>query len=419
MKKLKDSRVFYGWFIVAACFMIMGVTVGIVNNCAGIFVKPVCADMGFSRRAMGMNNTLNAGASMVIALCAGKIFSRFDVRKVMKLSSVVLAASYFSYSFAKSLPMFYASSLLCGVSESLLVSVSLSMLISNWFHVKRGTAVGIAFMGSGIGGMICNPLASSLILNFGWRATYQILACIIFFVAVPMCFFIIKTRPSDIGCVPLGEKVGEVATKSGGGTTLAQAVRTPRFYAICICTGLSSICTAGLMHNIAPHISDVGFSPTFAAVMASVCMGALAIGKMLLGYFYDKLGARRATALSNMASIIGLVGALLVPFKPALAMIMIGTGLGGAFGSVANPIITQIVYGPREYSAILGVVTAGSNVGAMIAPLLVGSAYDLLGSYKPAFAAMLAIMFCIFIVYQFIFKKEAKVEATEKAIINN
>ena len=51
-------RIFYGWFIVAASFMVMFCTIGIVNNCSGLYIKPVCDDMGFSRGAMGVNMTI-------------------------------------------------------------------------------------------------------------------------------------------------------------------------------------------------------------------------------------------------------------------------------------------------------------------------------------------------------------------------
>ena len=51
----KGGRVFYGWFIVAACFLIMSVSIGILNNATGVYVKPVCEDMGFSRQQMALN----------------------------------------------------------------------------------------------------------------------------------------------------------------------------------------------------------------------------------------------------------------------------------------------------------------------------------------------------------------------------
>ena len=50
----KKGRIFYGWYIVAAGFLVMFCSIGIVNNCSGLYIKPVCDDMGFSRGAMGV-----------------------------------------------------------------------------------------------------------------------------------------------------------------------------------------------------------------------------------------------------------------------------------------------------------------------------------------------------------------------------
>ena len=80
----KGGRVFYGWFIVAACFLIMSVSIGILNNATGVYVKPVCEDMGFSRQQMALNNTLVAACQMAVALCAGRIYGRFDLKNVMR-----------------------------------------------------------------------------------------------------------------------------------------------------------------------------------------------------------------------------------------------------------------------------------------------------------------------------------------------
>ncbi|WP_458862856.1 MFS transporter [Acidaminobacterium chupaoyuni] len=408
MQQKARGRIFYGWYIVAASFLIMAVSVGIVNNCAGVYVKPVCAELGFSRKGMAVNSTIFSACGMIVALSAGRIYSRFDVTKVMRFSGITMSLGYFCFSFCRTLPMFYGAAFVTGFSEALLVSISLSMLLNNWFHKKRGTAIGIAFMGSGVGGMICNTAAGILIQQTGWQNTYRVLAAAMFVIVVPCCFFIIRTRPADMGLLAYGEDEQpesgvSAAPLHGEGMTLAEVQRTPKFWMLCFCSIFVSICTAGLMHNVAPHISDVGYSPTFAAAIASACMGALAIGKMLLGWLYDHLGPRRATFLSCAASVIGLCGALIVPIKAGLGMMMLGTGLGGAFGSVATPIIARTLYGDKEFGAVLGRMSAFGNGGAMFAPILVGSAYDSFGTYKPAFAGMLVAMIAVTLIYQRVF----------------
>ena len=69
---MKKGRIFYGWYIVAAGFLVMFCSIGIVNNCSGLYIKPVCDDMGFSRGAMAMNNTIIAACQMAVAFLAGE-----------------------------------------------------------------------------------------------------------------------------------------------------------------------------------------------------------------------------------------------------------------------------------------------------------------------------------------------------------
>lgn len=406
----KQGRIYYGWLIVAGCFIIMAMSYGAINNCMGVFIKPICADMGFSRAGLGGAQTLLSAALMVMSLVSGRIFARIDLSRALRVSSIVMAGGYFCYSLAQSLPMFYAAALVTGVAEGMITTVALSMLISNWFHTRRGFAVGLAFMGSGVGGMICNPLASQLILRYGWRAAFQILAVAVFVLVVPVCFFIIRTRPADKGLRPYGEEdeAIDLSQVELQGTLYAVAARTPQFWMLCLCAALNTICTSGLMQNIAPHVSDVGFSPTFAATVASAGMGALAIGKLLLGWLYDKLGAAKATTIAQLSAIVALAGALLAPFLPGVALIVIGVGLGGAFGNVAHPIIAQILYGNRDYGAILGMILAFTNVGGMLTPILVGGSYDALGSYKPAFACMIGLLCLITLGYNWAFRSHKK-----------
>lgn len=162
MSSKYQGKVFYGWWIVAAGFLIMGAAYGIVTNCVGLFVKPVTENMGFTRQAFSMNQTLVSFAMMAIPLLSRQIFGRFNVKTVMRLCTVTLVLAYGAYSLchqpAHVLWVFSGG----GLSLGGVTSVPLSLLISNWFHERRGLAIGVAFMGSGVGGMVFNPIVSSL-----------------------------------------------------------------------------------------------------------------------------------------------------------------------------------------------------------------------------------------------------------------
>ena len=102
MKTQKQSgKFFYGWLVVAGCFVIMGMSYGAINNCMGIFIKPVCDDMGFSRAGMGVTQSLLSASLMVMSLVSGRVLSRIDITKTMR---VCAARSWPAAIFASPLP---------------------------------------------------------------------------------------------------------------------------------------------------------------------------------------------------------------------------------------------------------------------------------------------------------------------------
>lgn len=390
MTEQGKKRPFYGWYIVAASFLIMFCSIGIVNNCSGLYIKPVCQDMGFSRGAMAVNMTILAACQMVVALFGGKIFVKFNVRSIMRVSSITLGAAYFCYSFINSLPMYYLLSVVVGFSMGGIAAMPLSLLIGNWFRQKRGFAIGMAFMGSGIGGMLFSPLAGRLITTVGWRSTYRVLGLVALGVLVPVCWLVIRTKPADLGLLPYGQSSqGGAEAFDHRGMTVQQALHTGRFWALCLVTAVGNISLCALNQNVTPHLSDQGYSLTTAANISAVMLGGLACGKMLLGWLYDKLGPRLATLLANCCTVLGVTGALFCRFPAMILAIILGFSLGNAFGSVANPIIVQSMYGRKNYSGILGIVTACNNLAGVFTPVMIGSVYDHFGSYSPAFAVML------------------------------
>ena len=43
----KKNRLHYAWFILAGCCILQGATLGLINNCAGVFYSPICKELGF------------------------------------------------------------------------------------------------------------------------------------------------------------------------------------------------------------------------------------------------------------------------------------------------------------------------------------------------------------------------------------
>jgi MFS family permease len=112
--------------------------------------------------------------------------------------------------------------------------------------------------------------------------------------------------------------------------------------------------------------------------MISVQTAALALGKIVQGILFGRLGVRRGGCV--MVLIFG--AAFLVLLIPALVwpgLILMALGLG--IYTTLLPLVTRQIFGTREYAAIWGLLATCGSVGTIVANPIWGSVYDITGSY--------------------------------------
>src|SRR5207248_7572003 len=64
------------------------------------------------------------------------------------------------------------------------------VLLSQWFDRTRGRAMGVAYLGIGIGGAIVPLVANRLTQQFGWRGSLQALGGLIVLIAFPLAYLV-------------------------------------------------------------------------------------------------------------------------------------------------------------------------------------------------------------------------------------
>ena len=260
-KFLEKHHIYYGWVMVVAGILVMSVTHGVVQNCFSQFIKPVSESLNVSRSSFAINMTILNVVYMIVALFSGKIFVKLKLRNLMRIACVALPIIYFSYSFCREMWMFYALSVAAGLMMSCLTFLAFTMIISQWFIEKRGTAIGVCFMGSGLGGMLFQNLSNSWIKTVGWAGTYRILAVIMAAVMIPLVYFVIRQRPQDMGLQPYGSQIEEAGGEEPVyGPTLGGAMKSFSFWALIVLAISVGLSTTMLSQTIVPHLGDIGFT---------------------------------------------------------------------------------------------------------------------------------------------------------------
>lgn len=361
---MNNSRFHYGYVIVFCCCLIMGIIIGLVMSCAGIFYNPVSTELGVSVGNFGLYMTFVYALSFLMLSVAGKLMDKYSARWLLTGSAAVVGVLYIGMSQFSAVWHFYIAGAVIGVSLSFLLYLSYPVLINRWFNARVGFFIGICSAASGIGGVLFNPFGGYLIEGYGWRTTYLIFGGIILLVVTPLLGLLLRDHPSDMGLKPFGEKADESAAAATG-MDYAVAVRTPVFYALMVFAFLMiSVSTLNLF--LPSYITSVGYSVEQSALVASAIMLGVTIGKVALGYINDR-SSLTGVLVSTGLGILGLV--LLLLGQAGMAVMVIGGFLFGwayAGVTVETALIVRTVFGAKDYSQIFSNISIALALGGAI-----------------------------------------------------
>jgi MFS family permease len=280
-----------------------------------------------------------------------------------------------------------------------------SLFLPNWFVRRRGLAIGIAFAGVGVGGIVILPWVQTLITRGGWRSACGALAVLVAAVLLPLNLALPRRRPEDIGLRSDGDSAPvPVAASAGTGPrvednvvdpawaavdwTLGRAARTARFWWI----GLAYFCGLFAWYAIQVHqtkyLLEIGIAPATASVALGLVGLTGVLGGIGVGHLSDRIGREWAWTLGSLGFVLCFACLLLMrdhQWSGLLVLMVGGQGLlGYGLSSVFGAIPAELFQGPR-FGTIFGTLNIASNLGAGVGPWVTGLIHDRTDSYAPAF----------------------------------
>ncbi len=396
MENKKQGKLFYGWIVVIGCILITMTMVPPIMALSNKYLIYVTEDLGISRSAFTLANTILQGLGIFISPMVSKKLATGDMKKIMTISVIGYAACYASYSFATSSIHLYISALLLGVFYLNATLIPVSMMVTNWFVKQRGLAMSLAMAGIGVGGTIFSPILTLLLENYGWRNTYRIMAAIILVIALPTAMFILKKKPEDMGLVALGANEAPAAGKKTATTkpnslkiSVSESKGKTFFWLMMIGMLANGIINSGALGQFPPAIQEAHGPAVQATIISMYSLVGIA-GKIILGWINDKFGVAISSIFGCIAFGLALVLMLLSGSNAALLYAMaFAFGLGNPIGTVSPPLVTAEVFGQDKYSEAYGIANSFSQVGLSIGSLLVAAMYDASGSYTTAWIVLI------------------------------
>ena len=407
-KQFIRSESLYHKLIVLACLLVLCVSIGITSNASGVFVVPICEDLGYSRASVGLISTILMLASAVSAAFGGIVYKKISIMNLYRVSVIILGVSFTLYSACQELYQFYILSAIVGIVEPYAVSFPFTQIINNWYYERTGTAMGLASMGTGIGGMVFGYLCGRWVTSIGWRMTYLVLGLTMLVVLISMGIFILREKPEEVGMKPFGVKKQEVVSDEPS-LSFAKYKTSPIFIFMCLAMLAQGAGSQALISIQTPNLQSVGYTAAAAATVLAISNGALAACKFGIGVLIDKLGIRRSTYISVLVMMGGLTIYMLAGQRFLIPAVVLFMGVACSFTMVGFPIIVRNVYGTKEYTSFYGLTTSCNSIGAALMPTFSGVVYDKTDSYVLFFAIMIGVVATCLITYTVMFRKRAQV----------
>ena len=158
--------------LVALAFLHIGVGRGL-HGTFGVFFVAMLDAFGWSRAATAGVISLAIIFEGACLPWAGGLIDRFGGRKTLISGGLVLAIGLGFASTVSALWQFYFwIGIVSAAGIALIGMVPHVAIISREFPERRGTALGIAWAGGGVGIVMLVPLTQLMIDKWGWSAAY-------------------------------------------------------------------------------------------------------------------------------------------------------------------------------------------------------------------------------------------------------
>jgi MFS family permease len=362
-------------------FFALFAIVGLALYGLPFYYDKIVNEFGWSRAEVTSGNAISKLiVGPLFGFFAGWIVDRFGPRRLMLVGIVFAAIALIGLGNMNALWMFYFFYLLNALGYVCAGPLPNQVLLSRWFDKSRGKAMGFAYLGIGLGGVLVFQISALLMHFFGWHVALTVLGVLIFIIAFPLAFFV-KESPTAVSA----KEKAQIAP-------IGNVLKSPYFYLIAI----GSMCSIGAVGGANQHLKlflsgDLHFTDREAANVASLVLLASLAGRLIMGWLADRLAKKYVMLLIYLlvAGGISLLFFATVPGVIYLFAVVFGIGLGGDYMII--PLMAADLFGVKVLGRLMGIVLTADGVAEATAPLLVGSLRDATRSYLIGFGVLVML----------------------------
>jgi predicted MFS family arabinose efflux permease len=205
---------------------------------------------------------------------------------------------------------------------------------------------------------------------------------------------VIRDNPQEMGLNPYGENRRKVfephvnlsqITDSTWNLSVREALGKSKLWILYIFIAIGSTVREIYRQQIILFGIQLGIKPVIAAMALGVIGSSSILGRLIGGFFLERIGIRRAIILFY---IINVFSTLIIirakdQFSLFLFAIIFGFAIGGAT-VLEVPLIVEL-FGLKHLGMFIGLFETAIGLGGFIGPYYAGFLFDLMGRYNELF----------------------------------
>jgi MFS family permease len=374
--------------------VLVGAAVGIACGASpvpyaalGPLTKTIAADTGWTRGEIQASTLWFSGCVIALMLVYGTLIDRFGVRKIALFSIVGFGLGFASLAFSPvNIHAWWAIWAITGAIGGASIPISWTRGVNSWFVTNRGLALSIALTGTALSGFLLQALPGFLLPQFGWRGTVLIISALPLLIGFPVAYFLFREprlheRPASI--------VAQANVEQWG-MTLGEAAGTRRFWLMVLAFGLVAMAFGGLYTNYNPLLTDKGFDPKTAGLVAGSIAISILFGRIAAGWLIDRFWAPAIAfpmlALPAVSCWLLMHDAVSV-HEAIVAAVLIGFAAGAESDLIA--FMAARYFGLRHYGKVYAALYMPFALMSALSPAWYGHVFTVERSYNSALSIAL------------------------------
>lgn len=366
---------FFGKTVLACTFILAMIGWGIGFYGPPIYMQAVMERTGWPIAEVSTAVTVHFLSGTLVIANLPRLYARFGIPTITLLGSIVLGIGVNTWAQANQLWVLYAGAVCSGIGWVTLGAAAVNTLIAPWYVKERPKALGKAYNGASLGGVIFSPLWVWLIERFGFAAAALAISVVAVLLIGAFAFLVFNKSPQGLGQHPDHADQPEPvpASASAAPWTALQTLRSASFRSLAAGMSLGLFAQIGLVAHLYSMLlgrmsaHDASFAMGLATASA---MGGRYVAARLM---IQGMNRRQLACLGYAIQMLGtlmLLGLGLHPTVAWIAVVLIGSGIGNA--TSLPPLIAQVEFSREHTARVIALMVAISQATYAFAPALFG-----------------------------------------------